>query len=478
MNRRQFLAATAAGAFAAQGRRPPNIVWIMADDLGYGDVGCYGQQYIRTPNIDRLAQEGTRFSDVYSGCTVCAPSRSVLMTGLHMGHTSVRSNSGGVPLLASDITVAEVLKRAGYATGGFGKWGLGDLGTKGVPTEHGFDEFFGYYHQVHAHYYYPRYLIDSGKHYPLAGNEGGKRTSYSHDVIAGRALDFIRRNRAKPFFCYVPFTIPHMELLVPEDSLAQYRGKIPEDKPYIDGSNHYARQSTPRAAYAGMISRMDRDVGRIMALLKELNLDNETIVFFTSDNGTAEPLWSDGGFFRGTGPFRGHKENFYEGGIRVPMIARWPDRIPAGAVSGFPWMFCDFLPTAAELAGTPVSAGLDGFSVLPTLLGRSQKPHEFLYWELPAYQAETGGFRRDVPLQAVRMGEWKAVRPRPAGPLELYNLKQDIGETTDVAARNPQVIARIEAYLKTARIEPRVQKEPKSEWNLPGTRGWVTLFGW
>jgi len=474
MNRRQFLAATSAGALAGRNLRPPNIVLIMADDLGYGDLGCYGQRYIRTPNIDCLAQEGARFTDFYAGCTVCAPSRSVLMTGLHMGHTSVRSNAPGVPLLASDVTVPEVLKKAGYATGGFGKWGLGDLGTTGTPTEHGFDEFFGYYNQVHAHYYYPRYLIDSGKRYPLAGNEGGQRTTYSHDLIADRALDFIHRNRAKPFFCYVPFTIPHMELLVPEDSLAEYRGKLPEGKPFIDPTKHYANQPEPRTAYAGMVSRMDRDVGRIMALLKELNLDNETIVFFTSDNGAAEPLWDEGGFFRGAGPFRGHKENFYEGGIRVPMIARWPKRIRAGAVSDFPWMFCDFLPTAAELAGTSVPAGLDGFSVLPTLLGRNQKPHEFLYWELPAYEVATGGFRREVPLQAVRMGEWKAVRSRPGGPLELYNLKKDISETTDVAARNPQVIARIEAYLKTARIEPRVQKEPKSEWNLPGPRGWLS----
>ena len=468
MNRRQFLAVNAAGAVAAQSRRPPNIVWIMADDLGYGDVGCYGQQHIRTPNIDRLAKEGTRFTDAYSGCTVCAPSRSVLMTGLHMGHTSVRSNPGGVPLLASDVTVAQVLKNAGYATGGFGKWGLGDAGTEGVPTEHGFDEFFGYYHQVHAHYYYPPYLIDSGKQFPLAGNEGGKRTTYSHDVIAGRALDFIRRNQSRPFFCYVPFTIPHVELLVPEDSLAEYRGKLAEDKPYIDPSKHYADQPEPRAAYAGMVSRMDRDVGRMMTLLKELKLDDNTIVFFTSDNGAAEPLWNDGGFFRGAGPFRGHKQNFYEGGIRVPMIARWQCRIRAGAVSDFPWMFADFLPTSAELAGAPIPEGLDGFSVLPTLLGRSQKPHEFLYWELPTYVGLTGDFRQELPLQAVRMGDWKAVRPKPNAPLELYNLKQDIAETADVAARNRQVLARIEAYLKTARVEPRVQKEPKSEWNLPG----------
>lgn len=472
MNRRQFLASTALAVSPAGGAatRPPNIVWIMGDDLGIGDLGCYGQQQIRTPNIDRIAKEGMRFTDAYAGCTVCAPSRSVLMTGLHMGHTPIRSNPGGAPLLANEVTVAQMLKKAGYTCGGFGKWGLGEVGTDGVPSKHGFDEFFGYLHQVHAHYYYPEYLIDNEKKFPLPGNENGKRTTYSHDAIAGRALDFIRKHRSRPFFCYVPFTIPHLELLVPEDSLAEYRGKVAEDKPYVTERKHYADQLHPRAAYAGMVTRMDRDVGRIMALLKELKLDGETIVFFTSDNGGAERLRGDD-YFRGNGPFRGHKQNLYEGGIRTPMLVRWPGRIKAGAESRLPWMFADFFPTAAELAGQPAPKGLDGISVVPELLGRAgQKRHEFLYWELPAYQAATATFRPGLPMQAVRMGDWKAVRPKPDAPLELYNLADDIAETKNVAAANPAVMARIEKYLAGARVAPREQKEPPSEWTGPNAR--------
>src|SRR5579872_2250254 len=232
MNRRQFLtsaAMTSAALLPAQPKRPPNIVFILADDLGYNDVGCYGQKLIRTPNIDRLSSEGMRFTNVYSGCTVCAPSRNVLMTGFHAGHVTVRSNPGGIPLLPGDVTVAQVLKSAGYATGGFGKWGLGDIGTPGVPWKHGFDQFFGYLHQIHAHFYYPPYLWDNDRKSPLAGNDHDRRTTYSHDVIASRALDFIRsRSRQQPFFCYVPYTIPHMEYLVPKDSLDEYRDKIPE----------------------------------------------------------------------------------------------------------------------------------------------------------------------------------------------------------------------------------------------------------
>jgi arylsulfatase A len=469
MNRRGFLH-TAAGSVLAAGallraeaKRPPNIVFILADDLGWGDVGCYGQKRIRTPNIDRLAAEGTRFTDAYSGCTVCAPSRSVLMTGYHMGHTSVRSNPGGVPLLKEDVTAAQVLKAAGYATGGFGKCGLGDIGTDGVPWKHGFDKFFGYLHQVHAHFYYPPLLYDNEKEFPLEGNENGKRTTYSHDVIAGAAIDFIQRNAGRPFFCYMPFTIPHWELLVPEDSLAEYKGKFPEDKPFPGG--HYAAQDYPRAAYAAMITRMDRHVGRILALLKELKLEENTVVFFTSDNGPAMSLRQDD-YFNSAGPFRGHKQNLYEGGIRVPMIARWPGHIGAGALSDFAWSFADFLPTAAELAGAAAPKGLDGFSVVPTLLGKKQAPHEFLYWELPRYDAKQGTFMPGTPMQAVRMGEWKAVRPAPGAPLELYNLKRDSGETANLAADNPKVMARIEEYLKTARVEPRPQKDPPSRWKM------------
>ncbi|MCC6861380.1 MAG: arylsulfatase [Bryobacterales bacterium] len=471
MTRRDFLAGAAAAGQARKGgpARPPNIVWIMGDDLGYGDLGCYGQDKIRTPHIDRLAEEGTRFTDAYAGCTVCAPSRSVLMTGYHMGHTSVRSNPGGVPLLAEDVTVAEVLQQAGYATGCFGKWGLGDIGTPGVPTRQGFDEFFGYLHQVHAHFYYPRYLIHNESEYPLEGNENGKRATYSHDAIAGKALDFIRRNRARPFFCYVPFTIPHWELLVPEDSLAEYRGRIPERGPYIDPRGHYANQEFPRAAYAAMITRMDRDVGRILALLQQLNLERTTLVFFTSDNGSAERLRKDE-FFRGTAGFRGHKQNLYEGGIRVPMIARWPGRVAAGAVSDCMWGFQDFLPTAAEAAGIKPPKSIDGVSVLPALLGGEQQPHEYLYWELPGYDANRQAFRDEIPMQAVRMGNWKAVRPKPNGPVELYDLERDPGETTDVAPEHPRVMQRIEEILKSARTPPRPQKEIRRQ-SAPGRTG-------
>jgi arylsulfatase A-like enzyme len=477
-NRREFLKSTLAGGLGASllscqrktadGSTPPNIVYIMADDLGYSDLGCYGQETIRTPNADRLAAEGMRFNQAYAGCTVCAPSRSVLMTGLHMGHTSVRSNPGGVPILPEDVTVAEVLKTADYRTGMFGKWGLGDIGTTGEPRKQGFDEFFGYYHQVHAHYYYPQFLYKNEEQYPLPGNKNNQRGQYSHDVIADQTLEFIRQSKDQPFFCYVPFTIPHLELLVPEDSLAEYRGKFP-DKPYVDHRRgHYASQEHSRAALAGMITRMDRDVGRIMALLKDLGLDDNTIVFFTSDNGAASPLWKDD-FFNSTGGLRGHKQNFYEGGIRVPMIARWPGKIQAGAVSDHIWSFWDFLPTAAELAGAEAPEGRDGISVVPALLGpeaagRPQQEHEFLYWEMPRYNWKAAEFAKEIPRQAVRMGDWKAVRPEPDGPLELYNLAEDIGETRNVATEKPEVTARIEEYLKTARTQPRPQTQPDHDW--------------
>jgi arylsulfatase A len=478
INRRQFLSRSAGAGLAplvASCRRqpesrPPNLIFIMADDLGYGDLGCYGQRLIRTPNIDRIAAEGMRFANGYAGCTVCAPSRSVLMTGLHMGHTSVRSNPGGVPLLAEDITVAEPLKDAGYRTGCFGKWGLGDIGTDGVPWKQGFDEFFGYLHQVHAHYFYPAFLYKNEERYPLEGNTGGRRATYSHDVIAEQALDFIRRSKDQPFFCYVPFTIPHLELLVPEDSMAEYRGQFAEPKPYRDPRNHYAAQDEPRTALAAMITRMDRDVGRILSLLQELNVDNETIVFFTSDNGAASPLWKDD-FFNSTAGLRGHKQNFYEGGIRVPFLARWPGRIAPGTLSQHLCSFQDFLPTALDLAGLRIPPHADGFSILPTLLGNDsrQKKHEFLYWELPRYNGKTGEFYPEIPMQAVRMGAWKAVRPAPNGSLELYNLDEDPQETKNVAAANPEVMAKIEEFLKRARYEPRPQTQPDHKyWESSG----------
>lgn len=466
LSRRQFLAAAAApAALRAQRTRKPNIVFIMADDLGYGDLSCYGQKYFKTPNIDRIAAEGMRFTQAYSGCTVCAPSRSVLMTGMHMGHTSVRSNPGGVPILPSDVTVAEVLKSAGYATGGFGKWGLGDKGTEGAPWKQGFDEFVGYLHQVHAHFYYPEFLYDNDKRLPLKGNNDGKRTTYSHDVIADRALDFIRKHKDEPFFCYMPLTIPHWELLVPEDSLAQHRGKYPEWE-FIDQNRHYADQKEGRAAYAAMITRMDRDVGRVLSLLDELSIADNTVVFFTSDNGAALPIRKEN-YFESTAGLRGHKQNMYEGGIRVPMVARWPGRIPKDVTNERPWMFQDVLPTLADIAGTKPLAKVDGHSILPTLLGKQQPPHQFLYWELPRYNSKTKSFADEIPMQAVRMGDWKAVRPEPNGKLELYNLKADPYEERDVAAQYPKIMERIEAYLKVARTPPRPQSMPEPDFQKP-----------
>lgn len=442
------LAVTLGLSLAAEPRRP-NIVFLLADDLGPGHLGCYGQEVIRTPHIDRLAAEGMRFTQCYAGCTVCAPSRSTLMTGLHTGHTPVRRNGGGNPLLDGDVTIAEVLKSAGYSTGLFGKWGLGDEQTTGIPTRQGFDEFLGYLHQVHAHFYYPYYLCQNEGRLMLPGNEGGRRQQYSHDLIAEAALDFIRRHKDRPFFLYLAFTIPHVELLVPEDSLAEYRGRFPETP--LASNGHYSAQPTPRAALAAMITRMDRSVGQVMALLKELGLDDHTIVWFASDNGAANGAGSDARFFQATLNLRGFKTDLYEGGIRTPMIVRWPGKVAAGSTNDLAWAFWDFLPTAAELAGVQPPANIDGLSVVPTLLGESaagrrQQQHEYLYWEQPSGKNL---------MQAVRLGDWKAVRLKHDGPLELYNLAADPGEARDVAAAHRDVVQRIEGILASARTEPR-----------------------
>jgi arylsulfatase A-like enzyme len=367
------------------------------------------------------------------------------MTGLHFGHTPVRVNSGGVPLQPEDVTVAEVLKGAGYRTAIIGKWGLGEHGTPGVPNEQGFDEFFGYLHQIHAHFYYPHYLWENDTKYGLPDNLDGRRGQYTHDLVVDRALDFVRRNRRGPFFLYLPVAIPHYELLVPEDSLEEYAGRFPET-PYEGRGrptgypSDYAKQPMPRAATAAMITRMDRSVGRLFALLEELGIDRRTIVFFTSDNGAAGGP-SDPAFFRASGPLRGVKGTLYEGGLRVPMIVRWPGRIAAGSTSDLVWYFPDVLPTLAELAGAAPPAPIVGISVVPALVGeeaagRKQERHRFLYW------GHGGG-------EAVRMGDWKAVRP-PArepgrGRIELYDLARDIGEERDVANANPKVVAEIEA---------------------------------
>jgi arylsulfatase A-like enzyme len=364
--------------------------------------------------------------------------------------------------LLEDVTVAEVLQQAGYATGIFGKWGLGDHGTTGVPYKQGFDEFYGYLHQVHAHFFYPWFLWQNDEKHVLAENNDKERKQYSHDLIAERALDFIRRHREEPFFLYVPFTIPHFELLVPEDSFKEYEGKFPEPYPYVDKRRHYADQPAPRATLAAMITRMDRDVGRIFDLLKELEIDDNTIVFFTSDNGgyrLARPGEPDN--FRDNGPLRGGKGTFYEGGIRVPMVVRWPGKVAAGATEDFIWAFWDVMPTLADLAGAKAPVGIDGISVLPRLLGQGQEqPERFLYWEkIPQGKGGTPAWS-----QAIRWGKWKAVRNKPRLPLELYDLEADIGEKSNVAKEHPDVVRKIEGYLKTARTVSRSYSAEKPSW--------------
>lgn len=420
--------------------RKPNIVFILADDLGYGDIGSYGQKQIKTPCLDRLASEGTRFTACYAGSTVCAPSRCALMTGLHMGHAHVRGNAS-VPLRPEDATVAEVLKGAGYATALIGKWGLGEAGSTGVPPKKGFDSFFGYLNQGHAHNYYPDFLWRNEEKTPLEGNTGGKRTTYSHDLFAKEALEFVeKQHKDRPFFLYLAFTIPHANN---ERGRAEGNGmEVPSDEPY-------AKENWPQVEKnrAAMVTRLDADVGRLLAKLKDLGLERDTLVFFTSDNGPHSEGGSSGKYFHSSGPFRGIKRDLYDGGIRVPMIVRRPGTVPAGRESAQAWAFWDVLPTLADVAGAKAPAGLDGISMLPTILGREteQKPHPPLYWEF-----HEGGFS-----QAVRLGKWKGVRTGAGEPLEIYDLDADPGERNDVAAGHPDIAEKIEAILKSARTDSK-----------------------
>ena len=454
LDRRAFLTSIAAGGAAAalaplasEGKpvEKPNIVFIVVDDMGWADLSCYGGKAIATPRIDRMAAEGLRFTDAYAGCTVCAPSRSVLMTGHHMGHTSVRGNTGGIPLRAEDVTAAQVLEKAGYAVGGFGKWGLGDLDTPGVPEKHGFDRFFGYYHQIHAHHYYPEYLIDTGKRVPLTGKPGTAER-HTHYRIFEQMKAFIRGHKDRPFFCYAPWTPPHASYQIPADDPAWQAVK---DKPW-------PKNAKGHAAFNLLI---DRCVGETLDLLEELGLEGKTIVFFCSDNGASNRFQ---GTLDSSGPLRGFKRSMYEGGIRTPLIARWPGQIKAGTTSALPCSFADMMPTWAELAGAAahVPKGIDGLSIVPTLLGGEQKRHEYLYWEWHRYN---WGKRQFVPsglMQAVRAGRWKLVRHQGDKPWELYDLSTDVGEKTDLAAREPAVLQRLVGYAEAARTEPRPQIEP------------------
>lgn len=450
-SRREFLRRSALGAMAlatvghAQpAPRRPNIIFIMADDLGYGDLGCYGQTRIKTPHIDKLAAEGMRFTQCYAGSTVCAPSRSCLMTGQHTGHTLIRGNAR-IPLRPEDTTIAEVMKGAGYATGIVGKWGLGEPDTTGVPNRQGFDHWFGYLNQRNAHNYYPDHLWRNEERHPLPANEGDGRGAYTHDLFTEDALQFIDDNTAQPFFLYLPYTIPHAN-----NELGRETGdgmEVPSQGEYADTDWPHVEKSA-----AAMISRLDADVGRIMARLRERGIDEHTVVFFTSDNGPHNEGGHDAEFFESRGPLRGVKRDLYEGGIRVPMIARWPGVIRAGAVSDTPWAFWDVLPTAAEVAGVLPPDGIDGVSVLPTLRGEAQTPHKCLYWEF--YER---GFD-----QAVLMHPWKGVRRKRGGDkLELYNLDDDIGETTDLAAKHPDIASRIAEVMRDAHTDNEHYQRPE-----------------
>jgi arylsulfatase A-like enzyme len=378
------------------------------------------------------------------------------MTGYHTGHARVRGNYADGPhgwgacleLRPEDVTVAELLKNAGYTTGAFGKWSLGVAPTTGAPWKKGIDEWFGYLNQGHAHFYYPEYLYHNDKKVYLKGNAGGKRRQYSPDLVADRAVEFITRNKDRPFFLYWAVTIPHAEMLVPEDSLEKFRGRY-EEKPYV--GTHYASQPEPKAAFAGMVHRMDRDIGRLLQSLKDLGIDENTVVMFSSDNGPHKEGGHDPDFFRSNGSLRGIKRDLYEGGIRVPMIARWPGRIQPDITSTHVSAFWDFLPTACALAGISSPEDIDGLSFLPTLLGEegAQKEHDFLYWEF---------HERKTTNQAIRSGRWKAVRHSPKGPIELYDLEADLGETDDMASRNPEIVERMRVLFDSARTPHEIWK--------------------
>lgn len=443
--------------------RKPNIVFILADDLGYGDLSVYGQTHFETPNIDRLAAEGMRFIQHYSGSTVCAPSRSVIMTGNHTGHTFIRGNKevrpeGQYPLADSIRTLPEMLKEQGYVTGAFGKWGLGYPGSEGDPLNQGFDRFYGYNCQRLGHNYYPYYLWDNDQKVMLEDNQGMQKGQYAPSLIHEQTLNFIEQNKDTSFFLFVPTIIPHAELAAPEAYMEKYRGELEPEKSYEgydEGPEYrqgpYESQEETHATFAAMVNVLDDHVGEIVAKLKELGLDENTVIVFSSDNGPHLEGGADPEYFDSNGPLRGFKRDLYDGGIRVPTIARWPGKIPAGSESQHISAFWDLYPTFAEIAEAPLQKEVDGISMLPTLMGEEgQEEHEYLYWEFH----ERGG------RVAVRKGDWKAVRyevlENPDGPLELYNLAEDIGEENNVAEQHPEIVAEMNDIINNARTPSEI----------------------
>ena len=418
----------------------PNIIYILSDDLAQGDLGCYGQKLIQTPNLDRMASEGTRYTQAYCGTTVCAPSRTSLMTGLHMGHSPVRANreldaEGQLPLPAGTLTVAQLLKSEGYATACVGKWGMGMFDTTGSPLKLGFDHFFGYNCQRHAHSYFPKFLYNDDKRFDLPGNDGntkveGKGAIYAQDLIADETLKWVSAQKDKPFFLYYSITLPHAATQTNNQGLYK-------DKPWSEEEKNYA----------AMVTRLDTDIGRLLTLLKELKLDEKTLVIVTGDNGSSFPPDSAIGkrFNQASNGMRGFKRSLYEGGLRNVGIARWPGVVPAARVSDEAWAFWDFLPTAAELSGAKIPASFkpDGLSLVSFLKGGPAPRREYFYWEL----------HEGASLQALRWGDWKAVRNGPSKPIEIYDLKTDVIESNDIAARNPELVAKAEAMMSAARVD-------------------------
>jgi arylsulfatase A len=444
-------------------QRVPNIIIIMADDLGYGDLSCYGQEKFSTPNIDRLAREGMMFTQYYSGTSVCAPSRSAMLTGQDTGHTPIRGNKsvepeGQWPLPAGSVTLPGLLQRAGYTTGAFGKWGLGYIGTEGDPNQQGFDQFYGYNCQALAHNYYPGHLWDNSHRVELAGNSGNKNTDYAPDLIHEQALKFIASNRTKPFFLFYPTTLPHAELLVPEEELAPFRGKFNPETPYEGAKpgdaryreGPYSQQQEPHAAFAAMVTHLDRQVGDILKRLDELHLAENTVVILTSDNGPHLEGGADPDYFNSNGPFKGYKRDLYEGGIRVPFIVRWPGKIIAGTRSDQIAAAWDILPTCAALGHFKVPADIQGVSLLPTLLASGkQEQHQYLYWEFH----ENGGSK------AIREGQWKLVCRHVVDPAkisyELYDIQADPSELNDLKDSQPERVEALKKRMTSARIPVR-----------------------
>lgn len=440
----------------------PNIIYVLADDLGYGDLSIQGQKHFETPHIDQMAKEGIRLTHHYSGAPVCAPSRASLMTGLHTGHTYIRGNKeiqpeGQAPMPVETRTVAHTLKEAGYTTACVGKWGLGHPGSSSTPLKMGFDYFFGYNCQMKAHHYFPEYLWENDTQVFFPENKDGQKETYSHDLTTQKAFEFIKENKEKPFFLYIAYAIPHAELVLPEAYIAPFKGKYEEPNPFPDG-RHYGAQSHPRAAHAAMISHLDSDIGRLNKLLKDLGLDENTLVIFTSDNGPHREGGADPDFFDSAAGLRGYKRDLYEGGIRVPFVAKWPKTIQAGRVSEHPSAFWDMLPTFCDIAKHPTPENLDGISFLPELLGKRQKKHDFLYWEFHG----AGGDK-----QAVRKGKWKAVRTKiqeANTPIELYNLDKDPKEEHNIASEHPKVMKEMqrlfdEQHLKSDLFPFRYERD-------------------